>query len=88
MSQNAYRNLSDVFKNTTTLVSQEVEVLSWSPDPIEKRTPPTQVHMVCTVFKFAKAAFIIHIKSRAFCQAIIDALQSHMDEVWPEDTHV
>lgn len=80
---NVNQNVEAFFRGTSTVVSQEVNVLSWSPDTVEKNTPSTEVHMVCTVFKFAKAAFIVRIKSRKFCQSIINALQSHMDEVRP-----
>lgn len=85
-SRNLNRNTGDIFRDTAVLTSQEVMTVSWSPEDIDDpNRKNTEVHIVATVFKMPGMAFVIRCKSRSFCQDLIAAITSHMDEVWPQE---
>jgi hypothetical protein len=63
-------------------VPEEVNVYSWSHDPVPGRTPATQVHV-----HFGKPpgpVFVVRFKSRPGLQRVLQVLQEHLDDVWPE----
>lgn len=84
MSEFSYRNLADIFRNTRVITSHQFNILSWSPEPVEVNARPTEIHIFATAFKIPDTAFIIRLKSRTICQELIDGLQKHMADIWPE----
>lgn len=59
----------------------EIQIIEWCPGDGAVR-PPEQVHILIRL-PFENMGFAIRLKTRAAAQRFMDAMQEHIDNVWP-----
>jgi len=74
----------------------DLQVANWAPGDVEQGDKPTQIHILFTPpMEQLIAAYNLHhgipivairLKSRAVVDSLIDALISHRDELWPDES--
>ncbi len=61
-----------------------LHVCSWSPGRLEEKIPSTEVHISVPVeVEDLKFRAVVRYRTRASVLAVIDALQKHVEDVWP-----
>lgn len=81
-AEHAPVNYADEFAGLKLIPCQRWDVVEWHPLP-DGQGSPTQVHIVITPAPpLDDLRFLMRLKSKAACDAMIEALQRHRDNVW------
>ena len=74
-------------KAITSQREAEIIIATWCPDE-QAKSPPEQVHLICTVPGLEEYSFIFHFESPDNLAFMIDELTRRRRTVWPDSEKI